>query len=132
MIAEKPIYCERICMLIFVLRMYIRFVFATQMLVPTKFCVPANFRFSCIYARIALMYFSNSGCWRTAASCGRRSAGQPRSMVSWGTRWSCDVKTTLTRRSKSQQRRYGTPLILGVVYTKDLRTALGHFFIIII
>ena len=29
-------------MLIFVLRMYIRFVFATQLLVPTNFCVEKN------------------------------------------------------------------------------------------
>ena len=52
--------------------------------------------------------FLHTGYWRTVASCGRKSAGQPRTMVSWGTRWFYGVKTTLTRRSKSQQRRYGT------------------------
>ena len=42
--------------------------------------------------------FLNTGYWRTGVSCGRRSAGQLRTMVNWGTRWSYGVKTTQTRR----------------------------------
>ena len=44
--------------------------------------------------------------WRTVASCGRTSAGQPRPTVNWGTVSHCAVQTTQTRRLRSPRQRY--------------------------